>query len=582
MFYKLRRVFLHGIAGSALLIGGLGVGNIVRAQDLPAAADPSRMGRDMPSPSQQMRTLAEPSRPSVARPLTPEGAEAEKFVLTAIEISGMTAYPDHEIRALYARYLGQEISVATLFEIITALHNKYLQDGYTLSRVFLPRQDIKNGIARIDVVEGYISIVELDPSLPRDFVIDDAIRRIMAMRPVNTVELERLLLVINALPHMGVGAILAKPDERSADANIPGALRLILRNEKQDEIFAGFGFDNHGSVFTGPYQISGYGRVYNLGMAHSTLEISTAASTSLPEQQFLALDYKIPVFGASGTMLSFTTSFAKTEPGSNLDRLDIKGRSKFFAADISYPLIRQRAVVLNANAGFDIRNSKTDILDDLLYDDRLRVLRAGLNFSASDSWAGSWSGVTLLDFHYARGLDILGARETGSFKLSRLDGESDFNKMTGVIGRLQSLPLGFELYGLISGQYAFEPLLSAEEFGFGGGVLGRGYNPSEIAGDRGIAGTLELRHHSGALPVPLRIEAQPYVFYDAGKVWNIDDGDTTHMSAASGGVGTRFTMENSWNMDLNLAFPLTRPAQNAPKYSHKYGPRLMFELRKAF
>lgn len=578
MLTGIRRTSLHGIAALALMIGVAGASGYAVAQNLPATADPSRVGRDVISPSQQMRNLGEPSRPSIARPNTPDGAADEKFVLSAIQISGMTAYSDAEVQKLYARYLGQEISVATLFEIIADLHNKYLEDGYTLSRVFLPAQDIKNGVARIDVVEGYISAVELDPSMPRDFVTENAVQRILTMRPLNTIELERILLIINALPRMGVGAILASLDAGNPDAKTPGALRLILRNEPKDEEIASIGIDNHGSVFTGPYQVSGYGRVFNVGMAHSTLEISSTLSTSLPEQQFLSLDYKFPILGASGTMLSFTTSVAKTEPGSNLDRLDIKGMSKYIAAEISYPVIRQRAMMLNADASFDMRNSKTDILDDLLYDDRLRVLRAGFNFSASDSLYG----VTLVDFHYAKGLDILGARETGSFRLSREDGESDFNKMTGLLGRLQSLPHNFELYALLSGQYAFEPLLSAEEFGFGGGVLGRGYNPSEIAGDRGIAGTIELRHNSGALPTPFTVSAQPYVFYDAGKVWNIDNGNTTHLSAASSGVGSRFAMEDGWNMDMNLAFPLTRPAQNAPKYSDKYGPRIMFELRKAF
>jgi|GEM_PF-6937916 len=50
----------------------------------------------------------------------------------------------------------------------------------------------------------------------------------LAMRPLNTIELERLLLIMNALPRMGVGAILASLDEKSPDAKTPGALRLIF------------------------------------------------------------------------------------------------------------------------------------------------------------------------------------------------------------------------------------------------------------------------------------------------------------------------------------------------------------------
>lgn len=559
-----------------LMIWGLGVAGFAAAQDVPAAADAARIGREMDSPARRMQSLDAPAATMTARPDTPAGAEDEKFILSDITITGMTAYSAQDIRRLYAPYLGQEISVATLFDIMAAIQNKYFQDGYALTRVTLPPQDIKGGIARIDVAEGYVGAIEIDPSMPNDFITADAARRILAMRPLNMMELERILLIMNALPRMGVGAILARVEQ--PDPENPNAVKLILRNEAVKETIAGLGFDNHGSVFTGPWQVSGYARGFGIGAAHSTLEVSTLVSTSLPEQKFAAIDYTMPVFGASGANLSFSGSLALTEPGSNLDILDIKGRSEFLSANISYPLIYQRAEVLKLDAGFDLRNADTDYLDELLYDDRLRVARVGAHYSASDSWYG----VTLLDVRYARGLDILGARETGSEFLSRKDGHSDFSKMNFLAGRLQSLPRDFELYALINGQYAFDPLLSAEEFGFGGGTIGRGYNPSEIAGDSGIAGTLELRHNTGALPGVDFVRAQPYVFYDAGKVWNIDNNDTTHMSAASAGAGARFSAENGWDMDLNLAFPLTRPAADAPKYSDKYGPRILFELRKTF
>ena len=50
------------------------------------------------------------------------------------------------------------------------------------------------------------------------------------------------------------------------------------------------------------------------------------------------------------------------------------------------------------------------------------------------------------------------------------------------------------LYVSVRGQYSAVPLLSSEEFSFGGNVSGRGYDPSEISGDQGVAATIELRY----------------------------------------------------------------------------------------
>jgi len=64
-------------------------------------------------------------------------------------------------------------------------------------------------------------------------------------------------------------------------------------------------------------------------------------------------------------------------------------------------------------------------------------------------------------------------------------------------------------------QYALEPLLATEQFAYGGAqqALGRAYDPAEIIGDRGMAGSLELRMNLS--PEKRFWQAmQLYVFYD--------------------------------------------------------------------
>lgn len=62
---------------------------------------------------------------------------------------------------------------------------------------------------------------------------------------------------------------------------------------------------------------------------------------------------------------------------------------------------------------------------------------------------------------------------------------------------------------------------------------------SEIVGDRGAAGMLELRYTGWRTLQPVNFE--PFVFYDIGFVTNQDSaGQDTRSSLSSAGVGMRF------------------------------------------
>ncbi|MGH8463942.1 MAG: ShlB/FhaC/HecB family hemolysin secretion/activation protein, partial [Pseudomonas sp.] len=148
------------------------------------------------------------------------------------------------------------------------------------------------------------------------------------------------------------------------------------------------------------------------------------------------------------------------------------------------------------------------------------------------------------------------------------------------INRLQALPAGFDLLLTAEGQYAWDPLLSSEEFGYGGQRLGRGYDASAIVGDHGIAGGIELRK-SHVLP-KAGVALQPYAFYDIGKVWNIDPSSKDQQSGSSTGLGLRGSHQDGWQADLSLAIPLTRRAEDAPGYAAGDGARLYLQLRRDF
>jgi hemolysin activation/secretion protein len=334
-------------------------------------------------------------------------------------------------------------------------------------------------------------------------------------------------------------------------------------------------FDNYGSRFTGPLLMQAGVSFGSLGSSLSSVSFNTAASTSLREMKRLGFSYDVPLWGVSGWTFSLTGDHAKTQPGDRLSILDIEGQSSSVSAQLSYPIMRQRDENWWVTGGFAYKNSKTDIGSDRLYEDRLRVLSFGTRYNFVDGA----SGLNSISVTYDQGLDILDNRKTGSQDLSRRDGQSDFSKFVATASRLQELPQNTQALVTFQGQYSGDPLLSSEEFGFGGGVLGRGYDPSEITGDRGFALSLELRKN---YELKNTGQLQPYAYAEYGKVWNIDPSDENEISATAAGLGLRYFAPQEFTLDATVALPLSRPADNPPKYANPESPRFLLRLNKNF
>lgn len=543
------------------------------ATSVPSSADPARQLLDNKPKLPDFKKIEpenKPAQPSAAN--APDGSEKAFFVLKTIQINGMTAYPLSSIEPIYAADIGQKISVKRLFEIMNAVQKKYLDDGYGLSRVTMPNQDVNNGNVSLEVIEGYAAEVSLDGDFPKSPVLDDAQKQIAAMRPLNTKKLEKLLLTLNDLPGLNVSAVLAALKEQTT----PGGVRLILKQNPEKSFAAFLSMNNHGSRYSGPIQLVGSTRKSSVITPYDEISATLSAAIPLSEMRYAGLKYQRPVWGAHGVNLELEASIGRTNPGDSLKALDVKGQSQSYKMGLSYSPIRERSQTLELQTGFEVRQSQTDFAGSQLYDDRLRIISFGASYNNADSY----DGLNAFELTYSQGLDILGVREAGSADLSRSEGRPDFHKIYVSAGRLQPLPYKFEFLTALQGQYSFDPLLSSEEFGFGGGQFGRGYDPSEITGDKGVSASFELRRNM-FIGNP-NFAYQGYGFFDIGKVWNIDPNAADKISAASTGLGLRVGTSYGWSGDINLAVPLTKKPDNAPKYTNGQSPRILFSVQKSF
>ncbi|MEZ5918475.1 MAG: ShlB/FhaC/HecB family hemolysin secretion/activation protein [Alphaproteobacteria bacterium] len=79
----------------------------------------------------------------------------------------------------------------------------------------------------------------------------------------------------------------------------------------------------------------------------------------------------------------------------------------------------------------------------------------------------------------------------------------------------------------VRGQWASDALLASGGSGAGGVNYGRACDPSEIVGDEGVAGKVEVQWNEPR-KFDMFEDYQLYGFYDIGKVWNQDATTSTN------------------------------------------------------
>jgi hemolysin activation/secretion protein len=539
---------------------------------LPGSAQPSRI---------QERLPPQPSAPPVSPPLTiestesaqPPGSEAFRFRLIGVTLTGNEVFGEPDLVGLWRGRLGQEISLADVYAIAEAITVKYRNAGYILARAVVPPQRIDAGIVRIRVVEGYIDKVRITGAPEGSRLIDALAAHLTAARPLTAAVLERYLLLLQDLPGAGAQTVL------SPSATTPGAATLTIALKPQ--AVSGFTtLDNRGSRFVGPLQTSVGGQINGIFNRFDATQLQFLTTPyRLDQLRYGAVTHVEPI-GDEGTLLSLSGSYAETQPGSSLKPLGIDGRSLIASALLQHPWIRSRSENLYGRVSVDFHNTTTDLLNDtvVLYKDRLRVLRLGGTYNIADAWQGTNEATLVL----SQGLPILHASRDGSPELSRAAGRSDFTKLNLDLSRLQQIDDNWSVLIAGTGQYAFVPLLVAEQYGLGGTLYDRAFDPAEMLGDSALAGKIELRY-SDSPGYEYLHNYQIYTYLDAGRVWTLSTppGQRGAQGAESFGIGARLDFNEAFSGGLEGALPIgRRVAAYAPHGGT--APRAFFNLIARF
>ncbi len=544
---------------------------------LPGSVMPEQVAKQLtPKPSIVPSGVApQPvqSRETAQQSALNAAASKIKFKLVGITITGNHVFTTEQIKPLYAGKLGQSITVADLFTIVQNITNFYRNNGYIISRAILPPQHVKGGVVKIQVIEGYLDQIHVTGK-PRGALclIEGFGYRIRRCPPLQVSSLERYMLLVNEVPGTAVKAVL------TPSKTAPGAADLNL--ETTSNLMSGYlSYDNYGTRYIGPQQMTGNVAMYSAINSGDSIQFTFTKTPKGGELTFMDLNYNGPL-GDQGTRWILGGTRVHTHPLFVLQPTQTDGFNSNFYTSLIYPFIRTRSQSMNLTAGFGYLDSNSTILNELLYIDHIRSLDLGMTYNFADRYYGA----NLIALNLRKGLPILGytSDTNQTAATSRPGGYATYTKLTAQLSRLQAIKGPISLLAVVKGQWTAVPLLSSEQFAFGGNPLGRAYDPAELIGDRGFAGSLELRYDLGIGRVINSL--QFYAFYDIGTIWNVLVNATspTKVSATSTGLGVRYSMTKYISGNLMWTQPLTKEVQAEEIIGRGWRPRTFFSIVASF
>jgi hemolysin activation/secretion protein len=476
---------------------------------------------------------------------------------------------DADFLHMFDNDLDKPLTFGRLAEIRRAVVERYRAAGKPLVDVYVPEQDVSTGVVRIDVAEFRLGQVRASGNRYFSRALLEREMPLAPGAPILQSEVSLGLAVLNANPYRRVDTVFAPGDA-------PNTTDVVLQTEDRLPFRASAGYDNAGVPELGRDRFLagvGYGNLFGLDQQIAyQFTASNDFFSGNPEiegranrARFIAhaLSYVAPLPWLDSIELFGV--YAQSTP-----RLpDTYGQTGISAQlslryDLRLPTIADTTQMIQMGydfkrsnndlefGGFQVFNSNTHIHQFLLVYDISKPTDAG----AAQASATLVASPGRLDSD----------NNDAAFNAARQGATPRYMyvQMTGS-GAIE-IGHGFTLTTRGTFQWTPNTLLPSEEMGLGGESSVRGYDPYVVLGDRGWNVQTELRTPAitfGASDAAV----QPFVFFDAGHVWNRIDQPAENDPGLLAGVGAGVRLKWSRFVDFRCTYgaPLRAPTPNGSK-----------------
>lgn len=488
-----------------------------------------------------------------------EAAPGVSFTLKDVRFQGNTVFSSDTLRSLIADRIGQTIRVETLTTLADRITQHYKQNGYILSRAYIPPQTIKDAVV-IKVREGRLGdIIVQGNQRYSDRLINRTLQIIHKRGAVNLKDLERGLLLLTDIPGLEVKATLKPGSE-------PGTTDIVLEAMEDRGYHVGFDYNNYGTDVVSEHRFGVSTSATNLtGLGDLLTVRGVTGEEGFSGLLYARADYSM-LLGYEGARWGLYLQHLEYELQEEFEVFDYEGRSFAGGAWVSYPFYRTRQFSWWGEVGVDVLNQEQEIMGEDIGEDRVRPFHVANTFQINDRFGGRNS----LRLNAVFNKDsFMGGTDNEDEDFIRQETEFNFFKLELDATRYQKLPAGFGLILSVVGQASGDRLPSSQQLAMGGQGTVRGYEQSEFSADNGGYFNAELRIPIlGAETVKwfgtgktIGETLQLALFLDGGFA-NINDPlsdseeEMDDADFGGGGLGLRFTYSPWFNLHADYAHHL--------------------------
>lgn len=413
---------------------------------------------------------------------------APKVLVSGVTFEGNHTYTSATLSGLIASEIGKPMTLKQIRELAEQVADFYHRHGYRLVKVVVPQQTFGNDKpVKLVVLEGQLGKIVIQGN--RRYAASRIRAALSAYgveegQPIRLSRVERALTSLNRQSGITTKATLRPGTEQ-------GYTDLQIDVQEAPRVNGSVEVNNYGSKDTGRYRVIPHVEFQNLTGRGDDLNLIAMKSLGSGDAHFEYGDYQTPV-NAHGMSVEVYASGGNVNVGRDFKVLDIKGDSTSAGIGLHQDQILSARTILTYSAWLEGTDLKQKMLGTTVADDKVRKLRLGVKLDHSDLF-----GRTLLSMDLHQGLgEHLGGMQNDSTQSSRSYAGADnrFTKITFDFTRIQRLNARTVVIPRLYGQYAFEPLVSSEQWAIGGVNSVKGHPPSVYSGDSGFTASVEARY----------------------------------------------------------------------------------------
>jgi hemolysin activation/secretion protein len=441
----------------------------------------------------------------------------QRFDMYELRVLGNTTLQQRDIERMLYPFLGTQRTLADVEAARKALETLYHDRGYGTVYVDIPEQTVDSGVVRLAVTEAKLRVVAVTGA---KYFSNQEIKAAIPAAQVGTTP---------SLPKLQ--AQIAELNVQSSDRQVvpvlkagavPGTVDLNLKVDDQLPLHGSLEVNNQYTAHTTPLRANAALSYDNLFAHRDSLAVQYQNSPQDTEEVKVWMgSYTTHVFDdATRLILLYVDSDSDVALlGTGDTAVNVLGKGKGASARLIHPLAGGNNSLGSVNIGVDYKDFLQNICNDI--DLRLCETTGFITpieyFNFSLGYSGGWGGETLQGtFSLFSNFGVRGLRNDPiEFQNKRFMSTANYIDFRSDGMLMLRLPANSNLQLRYSGQYAFDPLISNEQFAIAGVDGVRSYFESEELGDRGIKTTIQL----GSPPLKLfgsSLQTDAYAFYDYG------------------------------------------------------------------